>query len=446
MTTSSITGATTLRHARLVLPAQVVDDGWLRVVGSRVQGLGEEDDDRTPEGANGPELDLGGHWVVPGFVDIHVHGGGGASYMTTDPADASRAFAFHRRHGTTTSMASLVTAPVEEIAAVAATLADLVEQGLLAGIHLEGPFLSRARCGAHDPQLLRSPDADALQTLLDAGRGAIRMVTIAPELPGGINLVKRTVDAGAIAAIGHTNATYLEARAAIDAGASVATHLFNAMRAVHHREPGPVTAALENDAVAVEVINDGVHLDPAVVDLTFRVAGADRVALITDAISAAGMGDGVYPLGSMAVRVSDGVAKLAEGDSIAGSTLTLEAAVRRAVREIGMPITEAVRAAATTPARLLGLADQVGSLEPGKVADLVVLDDDLRVVAVMAAGRWLDGQAPGTRAARTMSAPPEASAAPVVAAAPGAAATPGAAAAPGASGAPGTAGAPGTSG
>jgi N-acetylglucosamine-6-phosphate deacetylase len=388
---------TTFRRARLVLPHGVVDSGWLRVAGDRIEALGEGDPPELEhDGPSDSVADLGGRCVVPGFVDIHVHGGGGASYLTTDRDEARRAFAFHRGHGTTTSVASLVTAPIEEIVAVAAALADLVEEGLLAGVHLEGPFLSRARCGAHDPRLLRTPDADALETMLDAGRGTVRMVTVAPELPGGLDLVKQVADAGVIAAIGHTNATYVEARAAIDAGASVATHLFNAMRGVHHREPGPVTAALENDAIAVEVINDGVHLDPAVVDLVFRVAGPGRVALVTDAMGAAGMGDGVYHLGPMTVQVSDGVAKLADGDSIAGSTLTLDAAVRRAVREIGMPIGEAVAAASATPARLLGLSDRIGSLEPGKTADLVVLDDDLRVVAVMAAGQWVDGRAPAS--------------------------------------------------
>jgi N-acetylglucosamine-6-phosphate deacetylase len=385
---------TTLRHARLVLPGGIVEDGWLRVSGASIDAVGEGSPDPPNPAPDGQTWDLPGRWVVPGFVDIHVHGGGGAAYMTTDQDEARRAFAFHRSNGTTTSVASLVTATIDEIAAVAASLADLVTDGVLAGIHLEGPFLSRARCGAHDPRLLRTPDPDALRLMLSAGRGTIRMVTIAPELPGGIDLIKQVADAGVIAAIGHTNATYLEARAALNAGASVATHLFNAMRGVHHREPGPVTAALENDRVAVELINDGVHLDPAVVELAFRVAGSDRVALITDAMSAAGMGDGMYPLGPMQVRVSDGVAKLADGDSIAGSTLTLDAAVRRAVFEIGIPITDAVAAASTTPARLLGLGGRIGALEVGKTADLVVLDDDLQPVAVMAGGEWVDGRSP----------------------------------------------------
>jgi N-acetylglucosamine-6-phosphate deacetylase len=385
---------TTLRHGRLVVPGGIVADGWLRVEGALIHAVGEGTPEPEKRGGDSATWDLGGRWVVPGFVDIHVHGGGGAGYMTTDQDEALRAFAFHRRHGTTTSVASLVTGTIDEIAAVAGSLADLVADGVLAGIHLEGPFLSRARCGAHDPRLLRTPDPKALRLMLAAGRGTIRMVTVAPELPGGIDLIRQVADAGAIAAIGHTNATYVEARAALDAGASVATHLFNAMRGVHHREPGPVTAALESDRVAVELINDGVHLDPAVVELAFRVAGPDRVALITDAMSAAGMGDGMYPLGPMQVRVSDGVAKLADGDSIAGSTLTLNAAVRRAVVEIGIPITDAVTAASTTPARLLGLGDRIGALEPGKTADLVVLDDDLQPVAVMADGEWVDGRSP----------------------------------------------------
>jgi N-acetylglucosamine-6-phosphate deacetylase len=317
---------------------------------------------------------------------MHVHGGGGAAYTSGDPEDARTAAAFHRSHGTTTTLASLVTAPVDELERVVRGLRPLVDEGVLAGVHLEGPWLSPQHRGAHDASLLQTPDPEALDRLLAAGAGSVKMVTLAPELPRGLELVRRIVAAGALAAVGHTDATYDEARAAFAAGARVATHLHNAMRALRHRDPGPVVAALEDDRVTIELINDGVHLHDSVTRLAFRAAGPARTAFITDAMVAAGMPDGDYALGPLAVRVEAGVARLAEGGSIAGSTLTMDVALRRAVQALGLPIADAARAAATTPARVLGL--RTGALEPGLDADLVVLDDDLAVTGVMVRGAW----------------------------------------------------------
>ncbi|MGK5533215.1 N-acetylglucosamine-6-phosphate deacetylase, partial [Streptomyces sp. URMC 129] len=336
-------------------------------------------------------VDLTGHWLVPGFVDLHVHGGGGASFSAGTAEEALRVIAAHRAHGTTTMVASTVTGALDDLAAQAGALSELVEQGDLAGLHFEGPFLAAGRRGAHEPALLRDPDRAAVGTLLGAARGTARMLTLAPELPGGIDAVRLLRDHGVIAAVGHTDATYETTRQAVDAGATVATHLFNAMPPLGHRAPGPVAALLEDERVTVELINDGTHLHPSALGLAFRAAGPDRVAFVTDAMAAAGMGDGTYPLGPLRVEVSGGVARLAEGGAIAGSTLTLDRALRRAVTVDGLPVTDAVRALSTTPARLLGLADRVGSVEVGRNADLVVLDADFEVAGVMRGGAWLSG-------------------------------------------------------
>ena len=197
-----------------------------------------------------------------------------------------------------------------------------------------------------------------------------------------------------IAAVGHTDATYAQTRKAIDLGAPVGTHVFNAMRPVHHREPGPVTALLEQEQVIGEVVNDGLHVHPSVVSLMFEAAGAHRIALITDAMAAAGMGDGEYTLGPLTVQVRDGEARLADGDSLAGSTLTMDVALRNAVKHAGVSLADAAVSAALTPARALGLAGEIGSLETGKRADLVVLDEDLRLVAVMHSGEWVNAPSP----------------------------------------------------
>ncbi|MCQ4085078.1 N-acetylglucosamine-6-phosphate deacetylase [Streptomyces sp. RB6PN25] len=368
-----------LAGARLVLPSGVARER-LTVEGDRIAS-------NVPE--EHATLDLAGHWIVPGFVDIHVHGGGGASFSAGSAEEALTVAATHRAHGTTTMLASTVTDDLDDLARQAGVLSELVEQGELAGIHFEGPFISPHRCGAHQPSLLRDPYPADVRKLLDAARGAARMMTLAPELPGGLESVRLLADAGVIAAVGHTDAAYEATIDAIDAGATVATHLFNAMPPLGHRAPGPVAALLEDERVTVELINDGTHLHPAVLELAFATAGPGRVAFITDAMGAAGMDDGLYPLGPMQVEVKDGVARLVDGGSIAGSTLTLDVAFRRAITVDGLPVEHVVEAVSAGPAKLLGLYDRIGSLEPGKDADLVVLDEDFSLTGVMRKGEWL---------------------------------------------------------
>ncbi|TFE57679.1 N-acetylglucosamine-6-phosphate deacetylase [Streptomyces sp. ICN441] len=369
-----------LTGARVVLPTGVVENGRVTVEGTRIGGHAPSD---------APSVDLSGHWLVPGFVDMHNHGGGGASFTSGSAEDVLTGVRTHHEHGTTTMVASTVTGDMDFLTHRAGFLSELVEQGDLAGIHFEGPFISPCRKGAHSGELLRDPDPAEVRKLLDASRGTARMVTLATELPGGIDSVRLLAEHGVIAAIGHTNATYEQTVEAIDAGATVATHLFNAMPALGHRAPGPIAALLEDERVTVELINDGTHLHPAALELAFHRAGAARVAFITDAMDAAGFGDGVYHLGPLAVEVREGVARLVEGGSIAGSTLTLDTAFRRAATVDALPVEDIVRAISTNPARLLGLHDRVGSIEAGKDADLVVLDADFTLRGVMRKGAWV---------------------------------------------------------
>jgi N-acetylglucosamine-6-phosphate deacetylase len=328
--------------------------------------------------------------IVPGFVDTHVHGGGGANFSTASAAETSTAVAIHRRHGTTTLVASLVTADPDELLRQVTGLAADVHAGALAGIHLEGPWLSANRCGAHQPALMRDPNPAEIDRVLDAGHGAIRMVTLAPERDGALAAIERIVDDGVVAAVGHTEATYAQTRAAIAAGATVGTHLFNAMRPINTREPGPVIALLEDPRVTVELITDGVHVDPALYRHVAHSVGPDRVSLITDAMAATGKADGVYHLGPIQVDVVDGVARVAGTDTIAGSTATMDRVFRFAVAHCGLPRDEAlllaVRQASINPARALGLPCE--GLAAGAAADLVVLDQDLAVTAVLHRGAW----------------------------------------------------------
>ncbi|WP_329120781.1 N-acetylglucosamine-6-phosphate deacetylase [Streptomyces sp. NBC_01465] len=369
-----------LSGARVVLPTGTVDGGRVIVDGTRIAGA-------APEGAE--TIDLTGHWIVPGFVDMHVHGGGGASFTSGTPEDVLKGVQTHREHGTTTIVASTVTGEMDFLAARAGLLSEIVEQGDLAGIHFEGPFISPCRKGAHSEALLRDPDPADVRKLMDAARGTAKMFTLATEMRGGLDSVRMLAENGVIAAIGHTDATYEQTVEAIDAGATVATHLFNAMPPLGHREPGPIAALLEDERVTIELINDGTHLHPASLELAYRTAGSSRVAFITDAMDAAGFGDGIYHLGPLEVEVKDGVARLVEGGSIAGSTLTLDTAFKRAVTVDKLPVEDVVRSISANPARLLGVDDKVGSLEPGKDADLVVLDAEFNLVGVMRKGEWV---------------------------------------------------------
>jgi N-acetylglucosamine-6-phosphate deacetylase len=374
-------GTTVLAGVRVVTPDGVIDNGYVRVTSDRIARVGRG----RPRGA----IDHSGRWLLPGFVDIHVHGGGGHTFTTGDPSSARAAAAFHLRHGTTTILASLVTAPHELMMLATKAFVPLVAEGVLAGVHYEGPYLSQVRCGAQNPAHLRNPSTRELTALLKTGEGTVRMVTIAPELPGALDAIKLLVRRGVVAAAGHTDATYEQALAGVAAGATVATHLFNGMRPPHHREPGPVFALLGSDAVTCELVADGAHLHDGTLRFAARTAGPGRAALITDAVAAAGMADGVYDLGGQDVVVRDGVARLARDGAIAGSTLTMDAALRRAV-SAGLSIVDAARMGATTPARAIGLGGEVGAIVAGHRADLVLLDDDLRVVRVMRAGSWID--------------------------------------------------------
>ena len=283
-------------------------------------------------------------------------------------------------------VASLVSDTVGALRRQVSCLADLVDAGELAGIHLEGPWLAAAHAGAHAPELLCDPEPSMVTELLEAGRGTVRMVTLAPERPHAMAAIALLREHGVVAAIGHTNADFETTQRAIEAGATGATHLFNAMAPLHHRAPGPILALWADPRVYLELIMDGVHVRPELVAFVMNDV-PDRAVLITDAMSAAAAGDGEYVLGKLPVTVKEGVARVTGTDTIAGSTLTLDRAVRNAVAA-GVPLALAIRSATQLPAEYLGLTD-VGRLAAGSFADLIVLDQHLEVTRVMRHGRWL---------------------------------------------------------
>jgi N-acetylglucosamine-6-phosphate deacetylase len=357
----------------------------VRLDGDRVTAVGRGEGWKEHLPVAAAVTDASGRILVPGFIDIHCHGGGGASVEQGEAA-IRQVLRTHRAHGTTRTVLSLVTASVHDLSLRLQSIAQIVaSEPCVVGAHLEGPFLHHDFRGAHDPDLLVAPQPGVIDKLLEASGGTLRQLTIAPELPGAMAAIERLVAADVAVAVGHTGCDFDTAQRAFDAGASILTHAFNGMRGIHHRAPGPVVAAMRSDGVTLEIIADGVHIDPAVVKLAF--AGAhDRIALVTDAMAAAGATDGVYQLGSLEVLVDLGVARLSDATSIAGSTLTQDAALRLAVTECGIPLVQAVRALTAVPAAAIGRGDVLGKLEPGFAADCVLLTRDLVVAGVWAAG------------------------------------------------------------
>lgn len=371
---------TVFEHARKVDAYGQVDDFWMLVDGDTITAVGHGAAPTASE-----RVDVGGRWLVPGFIDLHCHGGGGFAF--DDGADAiSNALAVHRAHGTTRSVISLVANPLAMLRQSLEVIAEIAAHDpLVLGAHLEGPFLEAEHRGAHNGDYLREPQPSAIDDLLNASRGSLRQITIAPDLPNALESIEILVEAGATVAVGHTAATFEQTRDAFTAGARMLTHGFNAMPGIHHRAPGPMVAAFENDAVVIELILDGLHVHPEVAALAFASAPG-RIALVTDAMAAAGSVDGDYQLGSLAVTVADGRAVLRGTDTIAGSTLTLDRALRLAMGPVGLSAPEAVAAVTLTPARALGLDQRLGLLAPGYAADAVLLDHDWQVAEVWGAG------------------------------------------------------------
>jgi N-acetylglucosamine-6-phosphate deacetylase len=407
---SRVTGFRVIVHGARRCDVDGESDGfWVVFDGDRITATGAGAGWAAHAGAGDEVVDAAGAVLTPGFIDLHGHGGGGFSFDDAAPNRAAgheghegadgvgRALAVHRAHGTTRSVLSLVANPVPALERSLAAIADLTDRDpLVLGSHLEGPFLAPGRKGAHNPDFLISPSPAVTERLVTAARGTLRQVTIAPELPGALDAITALADAGMVVAVGHTEADEEQARAAFDRGARLLTHAFNAMPGIGHRSPGPVVAAIRDERVTAELILDGVHVHPDVARLLLDAA-AGRVALITDAMAAAGAADGSYRIGSLDVAVVDGVARLAGHDgaargeigAIAGSTLTQDQALRLATRRCGLSLRAAVTALTWVPARVLGLGHLLGRLAPGYAADAVLLDDACAVRAVWGAGRRL---------------------------------------------------------
>ena len=394
----------------LVSGGSITGDGVLATEDDRIVYAGPAAEFTTTDLAAGfaavePEDLPEGCLILPGLIDLHNHGGNGGDFPSGDEAAARSAIDFLHRSGTTTLLASMVTASPDDLLKGIGVYLGLTHEGLLAGIHLEGPFLSHARCGAQNPEWLRDPDPELLSQLIDAGQGQIVSMTYAPELPGASALVDLMTFHGITPSLGHTDCDAETAAASLaqakeglasagfdgNSGRPTVTHLFNGMPPLHHRSPGPVAACLraaKEGQAAVELVADNTHLDPQTVLTVFTLVGAANILLVTDSMAAAGLRDGRYMLGPSPVTVSGGKATLDASGSIAGGTATLLDVVRRTV-DAGVPLQDAVLSATAVPADILGLDDEVGCLGRGLRADAVVVHKDLELAAVLRHGEWL---------------------------------------------------------
>jgi len=383
-------------HAdRAFTPFEEIPDAIVVIQGSKISAVGPRGKVDLPRGMR--EINAHGRTIVPGFVDVHIHGAGGHDVMEGRREALEIISATVAAHGTTSLVATTVTASEKETRDSVAGIAHFILNtsqyptrelsAEILGIHFEGPFISPARRGVHPAKWIVPPSPELLAQLLEEARGTAQILTLAPELPGALDLIAAARRAGLVVSLGHTDATYEQAQAAIEAGASHAAHVFNAMRPFSHRGTGVIGAVLTSPKVSAELIADGVHVDEAAMRMLVELKTPERVILVSDGISATGMPDGKYQLGMFEVKVSSGVARNAEG-KLAGSTLTLDRALRNMVA-LGVPLPSALRMVTANPARQIGLGARKGVLAPGADADLVFLDDKLEVSGVMTRGAGL---------------------------------------------------------
>ncbi|MGN7415427.1 N-acetylglucosamine-6-phosphate deacetylase [Paenibacillus sp. SAF-068] len=382
-----------LLQGRLLLADEILEDGVLAWRDEKIlyagvpEGLPEQ---ISREAVSMPVPECG--LIVPGFIDIHVHGGNGEDFMDASPEVLDKITSFHSTQGTTAMLATSMTAPKERLDSVLAEVARYrsgeMPYAQLEGVHLEGPFFSPKWPGAQNPEHIMLPDVSWLEAWEKQYPGLIRQVTLAPEREGALEVISWLREQRITAALGHTDATYEEVERAVEAGLHHAVHTFNAMTPLHHRQPGAAGAVLSDPRISAEVIADGIHVHPAAISILAQLKQQDdQLVLITDAMSAAGLDDGEYKIGDLPVIVKHGEARLKDGGALAGSTLTMIRGFRYLVQEVGLSLNAASRAASLTPARLLGIDHRTGSLAQGKQADIVLLNAELNIEGVWVKGR-----------------------------------------------------------
>lgn len=381
---------TTLRisNVRVALHNEILEHAAVVIEGSKIVEVLREEKEHRPALSPG-QLDGRGNLLIPGMIDVHIHGARGFDMMDGTTRSIEEVSMACAETGCTSFLATSVSSTIEQLIEMVKNVAIVSgrEAGArIAGIHMEGPYLNPKRKGMQNERYLRHPDLKELQTILSHTGDRLKMATLAPELPGAMEMISYLTKIGVVVAVAHSDATYEEAKLAFGSGASHITHCFNGMRPIHHRDPGLIVAAFEDEKVSLQAIVDGVHLHPAIVRLMHRIKGPEGVVLITDALQAMGLGDGRYLFGGHDTEVLNGIARLRDG-TLASSTVTMNRALRNTV-ELGIPLPEAIAMATRTPARILGLSNK-GRIEKGADADLVLLDEQYNVVWTMVEGQWV---------------------------------------------------------
>ena len=383
-------GTCVIKNARIAMPEQVISNGFLEIVDGRIVKVAEGEPSSTST-----ELVFDAHkaTVSPGFIDLHVHGGNGGAFTSVEPNEHNLAREFHLKNGTTSMLASTHTMEFETLLAILKALSESSRSNKggskVLGIHTEGPFISEHKPGAHVVAQLKAGDLSAIQAVISAADDFVSMVTVAPEIPGGLEAIRFLLNKNIVSSIGHTNATYAQAVEGIKAGARSTTHLFNAMSPLSHRDPGTVGAILDNDEIFAEIILDGIHIHEAIFRIALKSKGVDRINLITDATSLAGLPDGEYgALPDRAVTKVGGKIVLAGTDTLAGSALSMNMVYQNAAKFAPLTLSELSKISSLNAAKILGKEADIGSLEVGKLADLVLLDTESTVCATMIEGEW----------------------------------------------------------
>jgi len=377
-----------IENGMVITPSETIEKGLVVFENGKITAVGQRNHIKVPK--NAKVIDASDKIVAPGFVDIHIHGGNGRDVMDASYEAVKEIAKFLINHGTTSFVPTTISAPHPELLRTVKALKTAMEKGTdgaeVLGVHLEGPYINPEKRGAHDANYVRLPSIDEFEEIWKASNHAVKIVTLAPELEGSKVLIQRLRELGIVASIGHSNATYTQAVDAIKQGVRHATHMFNRMSGFDPREPGVVGAVLVHDKLTTELICDSVHVHPAAMKLLTRVKGSEKVVLVTDAIRAAGMPDGEYALGEKHIIVKDGISRLEPGD-FAGSTLTMDRAVRNIMKLIGTPLQTAVKMATANPAAVINVDKNKGSLELGKDADIVIIDDEINVYMTIVKGK-----------------------------------------------------------
>jgi len=373
---------------KLFTPFETIDRGTVTIKNGKIVSVGHEDEVSVPSGAE--VIDATNKIVAPGFINIHIIGSRGVDTMDATYDAINEVSKYIAGGGETSFVPSTVSAPQERIVAVGRAVKSAVEKGTdgaeVLGLHLEGPFINPKRKGSHNAEYIRPPSIEELDEAVREAGGYVKLVTIAPELEGALDLIRELKKQGIVSTVGHSDATYGEMMAGVKAGLSHATHMFDGMRPFHHREPGVVGAILTLDEMTADVIADGVHVHPAAIKILIRIKGTDKVALITDATKPAGMPDGMYELGGLKVIVKGGVCRT-EAGNLAGSIIRLNDAVRNMVDLVGLSLQEAIKMATINPAKVIGVDGRKGSLEPGKDAGIVIFDNNMNVYKTIVGGK-----------------------------------------------------------